>query len=177
MQRVVLALALLSLPVATKAQLVNDSSLSRRIQQIEDKAALKKLVDTFSILADQKDVQKQLLLFTENATVESYSDGRPSTPFKGREQIGKAFAPFLANFETVYHINGQQTVELHGDTATGVSYCLVVLIGKENGKTFKNTMGVIYNDEYVRRGNAWLIAKRVSHFTWRDRNEIAQPSR
>ena len=137
-------------------------------------AALKNLVDTFSNLADQKDIEKQILLFTEDATVESITDGTRSPPLKGREQIGKAFAAFLANFETVYHINGQQTVALRGDTATGVSYCLVVLIATESGKTIKNTSGVYYDDEYVRRGNTWLIAKRVSHFTWRDREEMAR---
>jgi hypothetical protein len=36
---------------------------------------------------------------------------------------------------------------------------------------------VYYNDEYVRRGNNWLISKRVSHFTWRDRDEMSQPPR
>src|SRR5687767_2378489 len=135
MKRVVLALALLCVPVATRGQTVNESNLAQRVQQLEDKAALKNLVDTFSNLADQKDVQKQTLLFTEDATVESYSGGKLSSSLKGREQIGKTFGAFLANFETVYHINGQQTVELHGDKATGVAYCLVVLIGKENGKT------------------------------------------
>jgi hypothetical protein len=34
-----------------------------------------------------------------------------------------------------------------------------------------------YNDEYVRRGKSWLISKRVSHFTWRQREEIAQAPR
>ena len=40
---------------------------------------------------------------------------------------------FLAGFETVYHINGQQTVSIQGDKATGTAYCLVVLIGGQNG--------------------------------------------
>jgi ketosteroid isomerase-like protein len=177
MNTLALAMALLILPVTTMTQTLNDSNLTQRVQQLEDKAALKHLVDTFSNLADQKDVLKQVLLFTEDATVESITDGTSLPTLTGREQIRKAFAAYLANFETVYHINGQQTVELRGDTATGVSYCLVVLIGTENGKTFKNTSGVYYNDEYVRRGGAWLIAKRVSHFTWREREEIAQPPR
>lgn len=177
MNTLALAVALFFLPLTAMAQTVSDGNLSQRIQQLEDKAALKHLVDTFSNLADQKDVQKQILLFTEDATVESMTDGKLSSSLKGREQIGKAFDAFLANFETVYHINGQQTVELRGDTATGVSYCLVVLIAVENGKRIKNTSGVYYNDEYVRRGNAWLIAKRVSHFTWRDREEMAPTSR
>jgi ketosteroid isomerase-like protein len=169
--------ALLSVPVLTMAQTSNDGNLAQRIQQLEDRAALKMLVDTFSNLADRKDVQRQVLLFTEDASVESITDGKPSTPLKGREQIGKAFAAYLANFDTVYHINGQQTVDVRGDTAMGTVYCLVVLIGTENGRRIKNTSGVTYNDEYARRGNTWLISKRVSHFTWRDREEMAQPQR
>ncbi|HUP40401.1 MAG TPA: hypothetical protein VM115_09805 [Vicinamibacterales bacterium] len=54
---------------------------------------------------------------------------------------------------------------------------MVVLIGTENGKRIKNTSVVYYNDEYVRQGNSWLISKRVSYFTWRDREEMAQPPR
>ncbi len=53
----------------------------------------------------------------------------------------------------------------------------VIQIGTENGKKIKNTAGVYYNDEYVRRGDIWLSAKRVSHFTWRDREEMAHPPR
>jgi len=144
MKRLLVALALLAVPATTTAQTVNDDKLSQRIQQLEDKAALKHLVDAFSNLADRKDVQKQTLLFTEDATVDSYSDGKLLSSLKGREQIGKTFGAYLANFDTVYHINGQQTVELRGDRATGVSYCLVVLVGMENGKRIKTTSGVYY---------------------------------
>jgi hypothetical protein len=135
-------------------------------------AALKNLVDTFSNLADQKHVDKQILLFTEDATVESFFGEQMVSSLAGREQIGAAFAGYLGNFDTVYHHNGQQTVELQGDTATGVSYCLVVLIGMENAKRIKNTSGVYYHDHYVRRGGEWLIDKRVSHFTWQERSEM-----
>ena len=57
-----------------------------------------------------------------------FSDVRPS--FKEMED---AFGAFLKNFETVYHFNGQQTVTIKGDKASGTSYCLVTLIGVENG--------------------------------------------
>jgi ketosteroid isomerase-like protein len=170
-----LALALLAPLTATRAQSTSGGDLAQRVQRLEDRAALKALVDTFSILADRKDVAKQVLLFTEDATVDSYSNGRPGGSFKGRQQIGAAFAGFLANFETVYHVNGQQAVDIQGDRATGTAYCLVVLIGRENGKPKKTTMGVAYDDEYVRRGGAWLIAKRVSHFTWQTHEELPQP--
>ena len=38
---------------------------------------------------------------------------------KGRKQVGEAFGAYQVNFETVYHMNGQQTVELRGDQASG----------------------------------------------------------
>lgn len=75
-------------------------------------------MSTRSNLAYQKDVQKQILLFTEDATVEGITDGAPSWALKGRQQIGKAFVAYLASFETVYHMNGQQTVELRGAPTT-----------------------------------------------------------
>lgn len=105
----------------------------QQLQLIEDKMALKTLVDEFSNLADVKDVEAQLLLFTEDAVVQSSSNGNMGSVFNGREEIGDAFSGFLANFETVYHINGQQTVEINGTNATGIAYCLVVLISENEG--------------------------------------------
>jgi len=60
--------------------------------------------------------------------------GQPGLVLKGRKQIGDAFTAYLNNFETVYHINGQQTTTLMGDSAKEISYCLVVLIGNVQGK-------------------------------------------
>lgn len=171
MKTMIATLAVLLVPFLTQAQPPSESAPTERLQQIEDRAALKALVDMFSNLADTKSVDEQVLLFTEDATVDSWSEGKQVSSFTGRKQIGEAFSAYLALFDTVFHMNGQQTVALHGDRATGVSYCLVVLIGKDGDKRFRNTAGVIYRDEYVRRDGRWLIAKRVSNFTWRSRDE------
>jgi hypothetical protein len=144
----------------------------KRLQIIEDKMAIKNLVDTFSVLADVKDVKSQVLLFTPNAIVQSESGGKVTSEFKGRDEIGSAFSNFLNLFEIVYHINGQQIVTLDGDKASGISYCTVTLIGNENGKKMKTTMGVIYHDEYTREKGSWLISKRQSNFTWTEKTEL-----
>lgn len=127
--------------------------------EVADRMALKELVDTFSNLADVKDVDAQMALFTDNAEVHSKSGDRVSV-MKGKEQIGKAFANYLALFDVVYHLNGQQTVEIKGNEATGISYCFVTLIG--GGK--KNQSGVRYRDTYVKVDGKWLIKKRESNF-------------
>ena len=150
-------------------------SLEQRIQRLEDQAAIKHLIDTFSNLADDKDVASQMPLFTEDATVDTYFGDTLFASMRGREQIGKVFSDFIANFSALYHINGQMTVDIDGDRARSTHYCLVVLVSDGQGKKSKNFNGVIYKDEYVRRDGKWLIAKRVARFTWRDVSELVAP--
>ena len=137
--------------------------------QVEDQLALKRLVDTFSILADVKDVKGQLELFTDDAEVISKAGDQVFTT-KGKQQIGDAFSGFLALFEVVYHLNGQQTVDISGDTATGISYSHVTLIG--GGR--KQQSGVRYRDTYVKQDGRWLIKKRESDFMFTTNEEMKQ---
>lgn len=172
MKKYAIVLALVLISLIPRAQKVNEANLNQRISALENRVALKELVDTFSILADQKDVQKQMLLFTEDATSDTYVNGQVVSSLKGRKQIGDTFAAFLNTFETVYHINGQQTVTLNGDKATGISYCFVTLIGTENGKKMKTSIGAYYNDEFVRENGHWLIAHRKATFAWQEKQEL-----
>ncbi|GEM_PF-424773 len=137
--------------------------------EVADRIALKNLVDRFSVAADYKDTEAQKLMFTEDATVNSYSGDNLISSYKGREDIGTAFANFLDNFDTVFHINGQQTVDLNGDTATGTAYCQVVLIGpNSDGQRVMTTQGVRYTDTYKKVNGEWLISERSSNFMWTD---------
>ncbi len=125
--------------------------------QTVDQLALKKLVDICSILADDKDIKSQMDLFTDDA--ELYTrNGESVFVMKGKEEIENAFTSFIAQFDVVYHFNGQQTVEIAGDTATGISYCFETLIG--NGK--RNQSGVRFHDTYIKQNGKWLIKRRES---------------
>ncbi|WP_162012170.1 nuclear transport factor 2 family protein [Streptococcus sp. S784/96/1] len=141
-------------------------------ETLMEKLALKELVDTFSNLADIKDTKTQAQLFVENATLTSHN-GDQVFKQEGREAIEEACAAFLALFDTVYHLNGQQVVQIDGDKATGTAYCQVVLIGaNEKGKQAQTTQGVRYEDEYVKVDGQWKIANRTSHFIYTDVKEI-----
>lgn len=152
-----------------------NTSLEQRIQQLEDQAAIKRLVDTFANLADDKDIATQMHLFTEDATVNTYFGDTLFASMSGREEISKVFSGFIANFSALYHMNGQIVTNIDGDLASSTHYCLVVLISNDNGKEFKNFNGVIYKDDYVRRDGQWLISKREARFTWRDVSELVSP--
>jgi len=158
--------------IMTVAQNTNNKNIEQRLAAIEDKMAIKYVVDEFSNLADTKEIDKQVLLFTENGVVQSISKGQPSTPLKGREQLKQAFSAFLSNFHTVYHQNGQQTINLQGHTADAVSYCRVILVGKQNEKEMKTTLYTIYKDVFVKENGKWLIKHRTSNFVHREVEEV-----
>ena len=146
----------------------------KNLQELSDRVTLKEIVDTFSILAYKKDVHTQVQLFTPNATSETFIGGNSVSKLIGRKQLEDAFGTFLATFETVYHFNGQQKVTIPGDKAAGTSYCTVTLIGIEDGKKMKTTIGVIYEDEFVRENDQWLIANRKANFDWQEKRELGK---
>lgn len=135
---------------------------------MEDKISLKELIDRISILGDSKDFHKQVQNFTENAIAQTFVEGKMILNLEGRETMANAFSVFLKDFENVYHFNGQHLFTLDGDQATGTSYCLIILIGNENGKKIKKTIGAIYNDSYIRVEGQWLVDKRVGNFIWQE---------
>ncbi|MCM5664006.1 nuclear transport factor 2 family protein [Galbibacter mesophilus] len=146
--------------------------LEQRIATIEDKMAIKNVVDVFSNLADTKEIDKQVLLFTEDGEVESITNGQ-SNLLKGRQQLKETFSSFLSNFHTVYHQNGQQTIdELTENTAKATSYCQVILIGEQDGKQMKTTLYTIYKDEFVKENGEWLIKHRTSNFVHREVEQV-----
>lgn len=168
MKSILTTLVFTLLTTLTFAQKMDSKNIEQRIAAIEDKMAIKYVVDEFSNLADTKEIDKQVLLFTEDGVVVSISNGQPGAPLKGREQLKQAFSGFLSNFHTVYHQNGQQTINLQGNKAEAISYCRVILVGKQNEKEMKTTLYTIYKDSFVKENGKWLIKHRTSNFVHRE---------
>src|SRR5919199_5886359 len=163
MKSVITSFLFLLLSTITIAQKMDNKTIEQRVAAIEDKMAIKNVVDTFSILADTKEIDKQVLLFTEDGEVESITNGQAGNVLKGRQQLKQAFSGFLANFHTVYHQNGQQTIDLQGDKAEATNYCRVILVGKQGEKQMKTTLYVVYKDTFVKQAGKWLIKHRTSN--------------
>lgn len=173
MKKSIVIIFLTAFSMVGYAQTKKQNNMEARIQAIEDKIAIKQVVDIFSNLADTKEIDKQVLLFTEDGIVASTVNGQSGMTLKGRDQLKQAFSGYLANFHTVYHQNGQQTIdELTSNSAKATSYCRVILVGEQNGKQTKTTMYVIYKDEFIKQNENWLIQKRTSNFIRTEVEEV-----
>ena len=72
----------------------------------------------------------------------------------------------LNRYEATTHFNGQSTVTLHGDRATGESYCLAHHLYTEDGERRLMVASLRYLDTFVKTDGTWLFAERKLYVDW-----------
>ena len=136
-----------------------------------DRLAIRELVDAYAHCADRRDAKGQMALFTDDTRFVVYMDARDSEPtqdLRRREALAPVFGALNAYAATM-HFNGQSTVELDGDRATGESYCLAHhLTEAEDGRRTLMVASIRYLDTFVRQDGAWLFAERRLMVNWTD---------
>ncbi|GAA4557114.1 nuclear transport factor 2 family protein [Planotetraspora kaengkrachanensis] len=141
-------------------------------EQFADRLAIRELVDAYAHLADRRDAQGQAALFTEDARVAVY-DGEPDTTepaqaLNGRNELAAAFGS-LRSYDKTTHFNGQSTVTVDGDRATGETYCLAHHLWTQEGQRTLMVMSIRYHDLFARQSGRWLFAERRLIIDWVDR--------
>jgi len=136
--------------------------------EMADRLAIRALVDAYAHCADRRDADGQESLFTEDTNFIVYMDGDASDPTQeltGREALTPVFDN-LNTYEATTHFNGQSTVALHGDRATGESYCLAHHLYTEGGERKLMVASLRYHDTFVKLDGAWLFAERRLVVDW-----------
>jgi hypothetical protein len=136
-----------------------------------DRLAIRELFDAYAHCADRRDAKGQMALFTEDTRFVVYLDARdpePTQELHGREALAPVFDALNAYAATM-HFNGQSTVELDGDRATGESYCLAhhLTIAEDGSRTLM-VASIRYLDTFVKQDGAWLFAERRLLVNWTD---------
>ncbi|OOQ60393.1 nuclear transport factor 2 family protein [Mucilaginibacter pedocola] len=138
-------------------------------QNIADHLELRALVDRISVLADQKDYNAQVPLFTPDAVIEITVDGEIIMQLSGRASMVEAFKSFNQSFTASYHLNGQHLLKINGDVAEGTLYTQISLSSLKDGKKARTIIGAVYQDEYTRTSGKWLIKVRRGAFLWQEK--------
>lgn len=138
------------------------------LEELTEKDAIRDVIDRFSTL--ELDVDSQAKLFTEDAHIEVFMNGKQTMDIHGREDMIKQFGGFSGAFSNSYHMNGQQVISLDGDNkATDTHYCMAALIGKDDdgNQTITNNY-IRYTDTLVKVDGNWLISNRHQEFVFAD---------
>ena len=133
-----------------------------------DRLAILELIDAYAHCADRRDAEGQKSLFTEDSHFVVYMDGQGSEPTQvldGREALTPVFDA-LNNYQATMHFNGQSTIALDGDRATGESYCIAHHLFTEAGQRKLMVAWLRYDDTFVKVDDAWLFAERNLYVDW-----------
>jgi hypothetical protein len=133
-----------------------------------DRLAIRELVDAYAHCADRRLAEEQKALFTEDTHFVVFMEGQGSEPTQvldGREALTPVFED-LRRYQVTQHFNGQSTVELDGDRATGESYCIAHHLFTEDGERKLMLAHLRYRDIFVKLDGAWLFAERNLYVDW-----------
>lgn len=137
-------------------------------EEIADRLAIRELIDEYAHCADSRNARGQMALFTENTRFIVFMDSRnpePAQELNGRESLAPVFDN-LNIYQATTHFNGQSTVVLDGDTATGESYCIAHHLSVEEEKHTLMIASIRYLDKFIKIDSAWYFAERKLMVDW-----------
>ncbi|GAA3314928.1 nuclear transport factor 2 family protein [Arthrobacter ramosus] len=133
-----------------------------------DRLALRELFDAYAHCADRRDAEGQKNLFTPDAKFAVFMSGEGTAPtyvLEGREALTPVFAD-LNQYDVTTHFNGQSTVTLNGDTATGECYTIAHHHYSADGERKIMIAALRYLDTYAKVDGAWNFSERKLIVDW-----------
>jgi hypothetical protein len=140
-----------------------------------DRLALRELFDAYAHCADRRDAEGQKALFTDDTVFAVYMAGEGAEPtyvLEGREALTPVFDD-LNRYEVTTHFNGQSTVALAGDRATGESYTIAHHVYTENGERKIMVASLRYLDDFAKIHGRWYFAERKLILDWSETRSVA----
>jgi hypothetical protein len=141
-----------------------------------DRLALRELFDAYAHCADRRDAEGQKALFTNDTIFSVYMEGEGSEPtyvLNGREALTPVFAD-LKRYEVTTHFNGQSTVTIEGNKATGESYTVAHHLYTEDGERKIMIASLRYLDAFAKADGQWLFAERKLILDWSETRTLNQ---
>ena len=143
-----------------------------------DRLALRELFDAYAHCADRRDAEGQKALFTDDTVFAVYMDGGDNEAtyvLQGRKALTPVFDD-LNRYEVTTHFNGQSTVILDGDRATGESYTIAHHLYTEDGTRKIMIASLRYLDVFTKLDGAWYFAERKLILDWSETRSVTAPA-
>ena len=141
-----------------------------------DRLALRELFDAYAHCADRRDAEGQKALFTDDTVFAVYMEGEgaePSYVLHGREALTPVFED-LNRYEATTHFNGQSTVTIESDRATGESYTIAHHLYTEDSSRKIMIASLRYLDTFAKIDGRWFFAERKLILDWSETRTVTR---
>src|SRR6185503_593071 len=146
------------------------------LTEAADRLALRELFDAYAHCADRRDAEGQKALFTQDTRFAVYMHGEGSEPtyvLQGRESLTPVFDD-LNRYEVTTHFNGQSTVAIDGDRATGEGYTIAHHVYTDEGTRKIMIASLRYLDTFAKLEGRWCFAERNLILDWSETRSLAE---
>jgi 3-phenylpropionate/cinnamic acid dioxygenase small subunit len=176
LMRVILAGALLTLPVAAAAA-PKKLTLEQRVQRMEDESEIRQILVKYGTYLDARDFASYASLFADDGEwVGGFGRFKGPNAIQAmlEERLGKA-EPGWINKQG-YHLLSNALIQLDGNKAHVTSKYLFLTKPEDQNRPVPLLAGR-YEDDLVRVNGAWKIVKRVTNgiIPYRDGNGPTPP--
>ncbi len=147
-------------------------------QEAADRLAIRELFDAYAHCADTRDAEGQMALFTTDTHFSVFMDGpgtEPTSVLEGREALSPVFEA-LNRYEQTMHFNGQSTVVIKGNDATGDSYTIAHHLYTDEGTRMMMVAWLRYLDTFTKVDQGWYIAERQIILEWSETRPLGPPA-
>ena len=137
-------------------------------EEAADRLALRELFDAYAHCADRRDAEGQKALFTDDTRLAVFMGGEGTEVtyvVEGREALTPIFDD-LNRYQVTTHFNGQSTVDVDGDRATGESYTIAHHLFTDDGERKIMIASLRYLDSFVKIDGAWYFQERNLILDW-----------
>ncbi len=137
-------------------------------QETADRLAIRELIDRYAYCADTRDAQGQMALFTHDTHFVVFMDAKSDIPSQTIDNRDDLFPVFdnLNTYKATMHFNGQSTVQLQNESATGITYCMAHHLKVEDNQQSLMVAAIRYHDTFVKQNGQWLFAERKLLVDW-----------
>ncbi|MFH6991147.1 nuclear transport factor 2 family protein [Flavobacterium sp. FlaQc-48] len=142
------------------------------LEILNTKEQLRNLIDDYAYLSDEKKISEVVNLFTPDVVYKAYMGDFLAGNVSGRENMEKEFNVHASHVKTYFTLNGQHSVKINGNTATGISFTQIKMIREAEGKDVLSDYSVKYDDIYVFQEGKWLIKERIGYFVIVEAREL-----
>jgi SnoaL-like protein len=97
------------------------------------------------------------------------------TELSPREALTPVFED-LNRYEVTTHFNGQSTVTIDGDRATGESYTIAHHLFTEDGDRKIMVAALRYLDVFAKIDQTWYFAERLLSLDWSETRSMSAPA-
>ena len=134
------------------------------LQEISDRLEIQQLMVDYASNLDNYEIDKMDDIFTPDA----YIDYREMGGIDGHyPEIREWLKATLKGFSNYYHMIGNVSIKLDGDTATSTIVCFNPMgVKMADGSTQVMFLGLWYHDKHVRTAKGWRICERVEKGTY-----------